>query len=279
MRKAVIGGIAVLVLVVAALVVAPTITAQGSGRPGRQVLDLLMLQGPGSYIGVTVRELQASELLANKLEPGGVWIQTVVEASPAATAALRAGDIVTEFDGERVRGVRSFSRLVSETPPGRAVTMNIIRAGARQSVQITPEAGGSTTVERPDMAQLRERLRTLQPNATFSLPQALNRGERLGIALFPVNGQLAAYFGVQQGVLVSAVEDGSIAAMAGVRAGDVITTIAGQPVADVGDVNAAVRGAAPGTEVEIGLMRDRREMRVKATMPDRRLPEASVPPV
>jgi S1-C subfamily serine protease len=45
-----------------------------------------------------------------------------VEAdSAAAKGGVKAGDVVVEFDGERVRSARQLTRLVQETPAGRAV--------------------------------------------------------------------------------------------------------------------------------------------------------------
>ena len=38
------------------------------------------------------------------------------------------GDVVTLFDGYRVRNVAHFSRLVGDTPTGRAVKMTIVRS-------------------------------------------------------------------------------------------------------------------------------------------------------
>jgi membrane-associated protease RseP (regulator of RpoE activity) len=56
----------------------------------------------------------------------GVRIDEVEEESPAEKAGFQKGDVVTEFDGERVRSARQFTRLVSETPPGRQVTAIVI---------------------------------------------------------------------------------------------------------------------------------------------------------
>ena len=70
----------------------------------------------------------------------GVVIESVDEDSPASKAGLKTGDIVTEFDGERVRSVRQFTRLVSETPEGRTVATVVMRDGQRVTVNVTPEA-------------------------------------------------------------------------------------------------------------------------------------------
>jgi hypothetical protein len=80
MRKAVVGALVALAVVVSALVLGPTLWAQV--REGRRVspgIDRLMLQGAGSQIGVSVRELRADEVAAAKLEQqGGVYVQEVV---------------------------------------------------------------------------------------------------------------------------------------------------------------------------------------------------------
>ena len=59
-------------------------------------------------------------------------------------------------------------------------------------------------------------------------------GSTLGVTVSPLTDQLASYFGVKQGVLVSAVTSDSPAAGAGVRAGDVITAVNGQTVSSSG---------------------------------------------
>ena len=55
----------------------------------------------------------------------------VDEESAAAKAGIKTGDVVTSFDGERVRSARQLERLVEETPAGRTVKMALQRAGRR----------------------------------------------------------------------------------------------------------------------------------------------------
>ena len=72
--------------------------------------------GGGPEIGVSIRDVEAGS-------PGsaGAQVERVREDSPAEKAGIRAGDVITQFDGERVRSARQLSRLVAETPAGRSV--------------------------------------------------------------------------------------------------------------------------------------------------------------
>src|SRR5687768_12640389 len=106
MRNRMGGAVAGVALTVLITPVAPAAGAQGRGRtmPGT---EMMMLEGGGSEIGVSVRDLNSDEVAKAKLaQPGGVVIEEVRAGSPASRAGLMNGDIVVEFDGERVRGVR-----------------------------------------------------------------------------------------------------------------------------------------------------------------------------
>ena len=254
----------------------PALAAQEHGH-SLQWMSRMMMQD-GSEIGVSVRDLNADEIAKAKLpQPGGVLVQEVREGSPASRAGLRNGDIVVEFDGERVRGMQHFTRLVRETPAGRAVKSTIIRAGARRDLQITPEAGNELTRVLPDVQQLERRLRALpEPRNRQRLPDDLDptpdlqvtpRGQ-IGIMVAPLTDQLATYFGVKQGVLVSTVTNGSAAAQAGMKAGDVITAVNGRQVQNVGDVTRAVRSAKPGSALDMRVLRDMKEMTLKVIVPE-----------
>lgn len=255
------------VLMMAAFVLIPSVGAQTRDR---DVAGGLFAQlGRGAAIGVSVRELAADEVTRAKLErPGGVYVVDVQEGSPAARAGVRSGDVIATFDGERVRGVRHFSRLVLETPPGRAVESEIVRGGARQTLRVTPEpADGPLAGLLPEIRREIERgLRTLPPD----LPMPPSRGARarLGLTLTALTDQLASYFGVKEGVLVSAVQANSPAAQAGIRAGDVLTAIDGRPVRTPAEVTASVRTAARGATLDLRLVRDRKDMSVKVAIPD-----------
>lgn len=108
-------------------------------------LGAQILRGPGSQIGVSTRDRTPPETrdaagFWNRwfLTPNGIVIEHVRGDSPAARAGLMKGDIVTEFDGQRVLNANQFSRLVEETPPGWTVEISIVRDGKARKIPITP---------------------------------------------------------------------------------------------------------------------------------------------
>lgn len=258
-----------------------------------------MLSGPGPRIGVTVEDLTPEELAKVSGARGGVRITRVDSDSPAAEAGLREGDLVVEFEGEPVRSTRQFARLVQETPSGHRVTLGIVRGRDRQTIEVTPEAppmlawgvDGDRIGEQVErrLREIEPRLRGLEPRLRefrFDVPEdfhfdfdvdvfpwAASPRARLGVQLDELTPQLAEYFGARDGgVLVTSVAPGTPAQAAGLRAGDVITSIDGAAVRDREDVVDELRDKEGA--VTIGLVRDRKETSVKATLeprPPRRL--------
>jgi serine protease Do len=254
--------IAPVALAVAVLAVVPA-SAQG---PAYRFPDVTTLVGPGSSIGVRVRELTNEEAGAAANAAGGVYIEEVLRDTPAERAGLKPGDVVIEFDGERVRSVRGFTRLVSETPPRRTVKAVVVREGSRRTLDVTPTAGNFLQDGIGRLNQNRPLLRPGDMPVPFPQGRPEYRGW-IGVTLETVEGQMADYFGVTAGALVSAVDLNSPASRAGLRAGDVITAAAGQNVRRASDVNDAVRRTRPGSQLELKVVRDRKEISISIDVP------------
>jgi serine protease Do len=231
--------------------------------------------GAGGEIGVSVRDVDQADITREKLgDAAGAVIDEVRSDSAAARAGLKSGDVVIEFDGEKVRSARQFSRLVQESAPGRGVTATVMREGRRVDVTITPEAGTGRVAEfRPDLRDLERLGRDLRLRIPdIDLPgfdvDVRMRAGRLGASVMELQPQLAEYFGVKDGVLVTAVSEGSAADRAGLKAGDVITTVDGEPIGDSSALRR--RTSSDGTrEITVGIVRDRKQMILKVTIEDR----------
>ena len=88
-------------------------------------------------------------------------------------------------------------------------------------------------------------------------------GRRFGVSVEPLTGQLADYFGVKNGLLVTSVADNSAASRAGLKAGDVIASIDGHSVHTREDLLRRLRDA-DDNEMSIGIVRDKKDSTVKA---------------
>lgn len=284
MRKAA-GVAAVLVLVCAGTIAAAMVSAAQAeseqqavvATPGRRIA---VLGGRGVQIGVQIRDLEPEQ---QKTGSGAV-VEQVQDGSPAAKAGLRPGDVITEFDGERVRSARHLARLVGETPEGREVSVTVRRDSGTVTLSVSPRVSdmafrAEELIDpqrfevRPDLT---DKLESSHRQIERSLPglgidpDAFRYfirpdGRRLGVQYQELTPQLAKYFGVDDGVLISAVDDDSPAARAGLRAGDVVTGVNGKAVESGRDLVEAVRDAERDAAT-IEYMRDGKPASAEVTL-------------
>ena len=212
---------------------------------------------PGGFLGVGLQEVG-----------NGVEVTRIAPDSPAEKAGIKTGDVVTQYNGQRVDGMDQFSRMVNDTPPGRDVKIGIVRNGAPQTITAKlaprPVISGQL-VPAPVQQSLEFRFPDMPQN------HMTWRSATLGIEAEALDGQLAEFFGVKEGVLVRAVNRGSPAEKAGIKAGDVIVRVDDAKVTTPADIGAHVR-AARGRPLSIVVMRDRKEvnvMLIAASRPER----------
>lgn len=237
--------------------------------------------GRGARIGASVATDETKDAAA------GVILETVDPGGPADKAGLKAGDVVTEFDGERVRSVRHFLRLVQESTPGRSLPVVLSRAGQRVMANVTPERATEMRVFGDDFhMRYFETPRALppappsppaparapRPPSVFATPapfEMLGRffnTRRLGISIEDLDTQLAEYFGVEEGVLVKSVAADSVGAKTGLKAGDVITGVNGRKVYDSLDVTRALERSEDNAEFTIEITRDKKTQTLKGKL-------------
>ena len=119
------------------------------GEQLRKQLEEMGRNNPGVFsmsfgagrrrIGVSTTPLTTQLAEFFGVEQGrGVLISSVSENSPASRAGLKAGDVVTEVDGERVQNSGDLSRAINRKKEG-DITLNIIRDRKSRNVRLTPE--------------------------------------------------------------------------------------------------------------------------------------------
>lgn len=78
----------------------------------------------------------------------------------------------------------------------------------------------------------------------------------IGISMQDIDDQLADFFQVKQGILVTHVLENSPAAEAGIQAGDVIVSFNGTDVDSARELMHELKDLSEGDEVDIGLVRE-----------------------
>ena len=225
--------------------------------------------GTKSFLGIGIQEIDAARAAELKLpETLGVEVTRVEPDSPADQAGLKTGDVVVQYNGQKVEGIDQFSRMVRDTPPGREVKIDYFRNGARQTAtaKIVARSGlmldGQLLLPGPSQGPSEFQFPDLPRNLMAW------RSVTLGIEAEGLSGQLAEFFGVKEGVLVRSVTKGSAAEKAGIKAGDVITRVDEVAVATPADISVRLR-LTRNRSVAIMLTRDHKEMSVTVSFPER----------
>ncbi len=157
----------------------------------------------GVYIQDLTKELAESFDIDQRQ---GILVSQVMEDSAAEKGGLQQGDIITRLNGEPVESVAAFRNRIAMTRPGTTIELELVRKGKTRKHKL--------------VVDVMEAEQAAAPAATDELPQ-------LGLRLQKLTPELAEQFGYEagRGVLVSAVEPGSLAARAGIERGALIEEV------------------------------------------------------
>jgi serine protease Do len=198
-------------------------------------------------------------------DDSGLEITHVDDNSPASKAGLKENDVILEVNGQKVEGGEQFARTIGDTPPGTKVNLTISRNGSTQSVSATVEA---RPVQYFAFGPEGPFVMPMPPEPPFSvLP---GEAPRVGFEGETLTPQLAAYFGVREGVLVRTVAPNTPAEKAGLKAGDVVTKVSGTPVSSPREISGLVR--AGHKTVTFTVMRNHKEITLNVEIAAARVP-------
>jgi len=192
------------------------------------------------WLGVGIQPVTEELAKGFKLQGAeGALVTSVREGSPAASAGLKSGDVIVEYDGRKVARASELPRAVAETPVGKHVTLKVVRDGAPLTLTAT-------------VARL-EDIREARANGDSN-----SGATSLGIDAQTLTPRVAEQAGIpsQRGVLVTDVRDGSRAETAGFKAGDVIAEVDHRPVAEVADLQTALKQHRAGAPIVFLVRRD-----------------------
>jgi serine protease Do len=185
----------------------------------KNVMESLVADGrvTRGYLGVMIQNVTPVLAQEFKLKDNqGALIGDVVPDGPADKAGLKSGDVVTEFNGHPVVDSRRMQLDVASTKPGSTVPVQILREGAKKSLDVTvKELPGSDKLASKDSSDDKD------------------DGTLNGVEVSDLDSQARQQFNVPKeikGAVVTQVDPNSPAAEAGLKPGVVIQEINHKPV-------------------------------------------------
>lgn len=175
------------------------------------------------WLGVKIQDVTPDVAESLGLTDAAGALVSDVPEGPARDAGVKAGDIITAFDGVEVEDSRELVRRVADAEVGRAVPITVLREG--KSVEL------SITLGRREQAEGE----AVPVKATPTEPlQKDMLGMKLGLLTDEARSQLNLPAGAE-GLLITDVDPSSEAYEKGLRPGDLITEAGQQRIASISD--------------------------------------------
>ena len=209
----------------------------------KQVVGQLETNGKveRGWLGVSAQPV--SPTMAKALDlPGatGALVAEVQQGSPAASAGMQPGDVITKIGTKAVKDPRALAQMVATLHAGADQEMTVRRNGQDKTLTVAVAA-------QPDQ------------DATVQ-SAAAEQGPKLGLALAPLNDEARQEMSLppnQKGVIIAEVKQDSPAQMAGLERGDVLEMVGNQPVTSPQQAVTALRsGTQKSGAVALRVLRD-----------------------
>jgi len=192
------------------------------------------------YLGIRFQPLTKDLAKSFGLESeNGALVANVEKDTPADKAGLKAGDVITMYDGKMIKDGTELPRYVAATPIDKKVKLQIFRDGKQQEVTVVVS-----------------RLKDAETGGAASVGSE-SESVKIGFNVQELTKDLANRLGIKEskGLVVVDVKQGSSAEAAGVSPGDIVVEINGQRPDTLEKFNAATAGLKSGDVARLLLRR------------------------
>ncbi len=226
----------------------------------RHVMEDIIYTGKVTrgWLGVQIQDV--NEAMHDALGMGdrkGVLIADVFKGQPADKAGIKRGDVVLSVDGKNVETSNDLKNTVAYITPGKKVPIVIFRNGKEITLEVVLKERNEASVDK------------LATNESKGRESASETGQRLGLSVSNITGDLRQQYNIQpdvSGVVVTDVDQASQAAGEGIQPGDVIQELNRQPVASVKEFDRIAKSIKDNTAVLLLVRRGENSMFVAFTL-------------
>lgn len=197
------------------------------------------------WLGVRIQDVTPDmvDAIEGLAEARGAMITDVPEG-PAMDAGLEAGDVILNFDGQDVQDTRELVQIVGNSPVGKEVPLEVLRAGEMRDFTVT--LGRRETAEAAAFPAPEE-------GEEEAGPETANI---LGLTLSEITPEVIEQYelGTETGLVITQIDPDSEAASKGLLPGDLITEAGQQKVESLADLEARVADASDAGRKSILLL-------------------------
>ena len=219
----------------------------------KPIVDQLLQYGRTrrGWLGVRIQTVtpEIAESLGLK-DVQGALIASITAEGPAEQAKLEPGDIILEFNGQKLNAMRQLPRLVAETPIGTKADVLYWRNGKTDTTKV--EVGELEKAEKDGLIDTGEVTKEIKPGQGTEVPS-------VGVTVASLSPSLRESYEIPdnaKGVVVTAVKSGSESAEKGMIVGDVIVEINQQAVEDAASAKALLDEAQKSGKASVLLLVD-----------------------
>jgi serine protease Do len=169
----------------------------------------------------------------------GAIVSDIVTGSPAEKAGFRRGDVIVSVDGDKIKNSQDVVLRIRNKLTGDRVKIEIYRDGKKTNLNVTlGDIPGKSGGERKESSR----------GTGGRTPK--QSSDRIGVTVSEIDDTLKEEYGISsdKGLVVTAIERGSIAARIGLKVGDQILEVNRKRVESVSDWEKTV-GNDPATVV------------------------------
>jgi len=180
------------------------------------------------WLGVKIQQVTDEIAESLNLKPvRGALVAGIDDKGPAKPAGIEPGDVIVKFDGKDIKEMKHLPRIVADTPVGKDVSVVVVRKGKEENK--TVKLGRLEDAEKQQVAA--------KSNGKDEEKSVVKK--TLGLDLANLSDELRKRYKIKdsvKGVVITAVESGSVAADKRLNAGDVIVEVAQEAVTDAAAV-------------------------------------------
>jgi serine protease Do len=207
----------------------------------RQVMDVLLKDGKvvRGFLGATMQSVTPAVVKEYGLKTdAGVLIRMVDKGGPAEKGGLKAGDVVTRFNGKTITDVADLRNKIAWTKPGTKVKLGLVRKGKKLDSVVTLGKRLAAVADKGAEPARPEGPAKPSRSAVF---------EKLGITARDMTAREARRLGhrLGEGVLITRVKAGSPAQKVGLVPGHLILKIGGKATRSVAELKTALADMDP----------------------------------